>query len=208
MRVFRGIAALIAIFGLVLQYGVLIATSPDPLPWMTFKFLSFFTILTNTLIALTLGLPLWKPGTLFERPAVRMAVAAYAVVMVVIYAIILAPLEPPQEGANLLANTLLHRVTPALYLFEWLVSRGKDKLRWSDAWKLLVVPLVYGLYTLAHGPLSGFYPYPFFNVPRQGFGQVMFNLAGILLFFYAVGLSLVAIGHAIAWRMAQIRPPS
>ncbi|MFC5067667.1 Pr6Pr family membrane protein [Flaviflagellibacter deserti] len=208
MRVFRGVAALVAIFGLVLQYGVLVATSPDLFLWMTFKFVSFFTILTNTLIALAFALPLFRPGTLFERPAVRMAVAAYAVVMVVIYAVILAPLEPPHEGANLVANTVLHRVTPALYLFDWLVSRGKGKLRWSDAWKLLIAPLIYGLYTLLHGPLSGFYPYPFFNVPKDGLGQVMLNLAGIVLFFYAVGLVLVAIGHAIAWRMAQIRPPS
>ncbi len=70
------------------------------------------------------------------------------------------------------------------------------------------MPLIYGLYTLLHGPLSGFYPYPFFNVPKDGLGQVILNLAGIVLFFYVVGLTLVAIGHAIAWRMAQIRPPS
>ncbi len=105
MRVFRGIAALVAIFGLVLQYGALVVTSPDPLPWMTFKFVGFFTILTNTLIALAFALPLLKPGTVFERPAVRMAIATYAIVMVVIYAVILAPLEAPQESARISSPT-------------------------------------------------------------------------------------------------------
>ena len=71
-------------------------------------------------------------------------------------------------------------------------------LRDAVAW--LAVPAVYGAYTLAHGAVSGFYPYPFLDAGVLGVEAVLATMAVFAAGFLALGLGIVAVDHIGASR--------
>jgi len=73
--------------------------------------------------------------------------------------------------------------------------RAKQVLSW------LIFPLVYAGYTFAHGALSGFYPYPFLNVTKLGYPQVLLNCVLLTVGFSLLGLFVVVIDR---WMGAKV----
>src|SRR6478672_5659027 len=91
------------------------------------RFLSYFTDLSNVLVALAMTLPWLAPdtslGRFFTRPSVRTAILAYIIIVAVLYHFVLAKLRNP-EGWELVADTIEHIVAPALYLIDWVQPRS------------------------------------------------------------------------------------
>ncbi|HST92605.1 MAG TPA: Pr6Pr family membrane protein, partial [Brevundimonas sp.] len=77
---------------------------------------------------------------------------------------------------------------------------AKGRLRWIDAGKWLMFPLLYGGWTLLHGAVIGWYPYWFIDVSSLGLGGALLNFAGLLIFFALVGLLVVAIDRTLGQR--------
>ena len=107
-----------------------------------------------------------------------------------------------------MADTLLHKVTPALFVLDWLLFVPKVELRWTTARDLLVFPIFYGAWTLIHAPFSGFYPYPFVEVPKLGLAQVLINLFALVILLSVTGFLFVALGRRIDRRVVPVRLPS
>jgi hypothetical protein len=82
-------AAALAWFAILLQYYLTITKPGAPLLEATVRYFSFFTILTNILVALALTLPWLSPGSslgqFFTRPSVRTAILTYIIIVAVIY---------------------------------------------------------------------------------------------------------------------------
>lgn len=189
-------AAAVAWFALVLQYTLTITKPGAPFLEATVRYFSFFTIITNVLVALALTLPWLAPesraGQFFDRPSVRTAILAYIIIVAVIYHYLLAKLWNPQ-GWQLLADTIEHVVTPALYVIDWVLFVPKGTVKWKSAVVWLGYPLVYAAYSLIHGAVTGFYPYPFINVSNLGYDKVLINMAVLVLVFLGLGLALIGI---------------
>jgi hypothetical protein len=156
-------AAAVAWFAILLQYYLTITKPGAPFLEATVRYFSFFTILTNILVALALTLP-WlspdsKPGRFFMQPSVRTAILTYIIIVAVIYHYLLAKLWNPQ-GWQLVADTIEHVVTPTLYVIDWVLFVPKGTVKWKSAFVWLGYPLVYAVYSLIHGAVTGFYPYP------------------------------------------------
>lgn len=101
---YRMAAAAVAWFALVLQYYLTI-TKPGASPIeATIRYFSFFTILTNILVALALTLPWLAPdtgtGRFFDRPSVRTAILSYIIIVAVIYHYLLAKLWNPRKAGS------------------------------------------------------------------------------------------------------------
>jgi hypothetical protein len=60
--------------------------------------------------------------------------------------------------------------------------------------------LVYGGWTLAHGAMTGWWPYWFINVDELGLARAAASFAGLLIFFLLRGLVVVAIDSAFGRR--------
>lgn len=207
MRIYCLAAAALGWFGLVLQYYIAPwQNSGAALVTATINFFSFFTILLNLLAAAVLtAFGLGAPGRLgrwLTRPAVQGAAALYVAVGGFIYATVLAQLWEPQ-GWQFIADALLHYVMPVLYLLYWLVGAPKGSLRWGHAALWLILPAVYGLYTLARGPSSGFYPYPFVDAGKLGYAAVIRNMVGMTAGFAVLGLLIVLLDRALGRRRVQ-----
>ena len=141
-------AAAVAWFALVLQYYLTITKPGAPFIEATVRYFSFFTILTNILVALALTLPWLAPqsraGRFFDRPSVRTAILTYIIIVAVIYHYLLAKLWNPQ-GWQLVADTIEHVVTPALYVIDWVLFVPKGTVKWKSAFAWLAFPLAYAV---------------------------------------------------------------
>jgi len=205
-RSFAALVGLVAWFALLLQYGLLIAmTWSDVGPLFgTLRYFSFFTILSNLLVALTAtfaALPVRSAiADFFRASRVRGAAALCIAVTCGIYFVLLASTWAPQ-GAQLLADVLLHYVDPALYVGWWIACAGHGRLAWSDALRWLLFPLGFLAWTLVRGAWLHEYPYPFVDVDALGFGTVARNALGLGALFLAAGWSLVAFDRMAGRRL-------
>lgn len=200
MRAYRAIAALVAWFGLLLQYWLMVGGQDgEAFAIRTVNFLSYFTILSNLFAAVMFTAPAAFPtspiGLHFAKPAIRTAVTLYMCVTAAIYVAILQGLWDPQ-GLQWVADTTLHYVTPALVLMDWLLFTPKRTLRWVYVWPWLVFPLAYGAYSVWRGPHADFYPYPFLDVSKLGLERVAMNMAGMTGVFLVLGLVFIAIDRS------------
>ena len=173
------------------------------------KYFSYFTILTNILVALALTLPLLagasRAGGWSRSEGVRAGVTMYAVVVGVIYHLLLRATWEPR-GFQIVTDTLLHTVMPLAILIDWLAFTPKGRLRWVDAGKWLAFPLAFGAWSLLHGAIGGWYPYWFIDVGELGYARALINLAGLLAFFGLVGLIVVAIDRTLGRRDRTAAP--
>ncbi len=160
------------------------------------RFLAFFTILTNMLVAISLTCILINPnsrlGRFFSKPATLAAISLYILIVGIVYNAILRSLWQP-AGLQKWADELLHVVIPVLYVCYWLIFVSKGSLRWRHVIVWLLYPALYLVYALIRGSLEGFYPYPFINVTELGYGKVMTNAASLLVVFMAGGALFVGI---------------
>lgn len=99
-------------------------------------------------------------------------------------------MESPWIGDG--GDELTHLVVPALFLLYWFIFALKVKLKWKDALSWLIYPIVYFVWVLIFGALSGFYPYFFINVNEAGYSKALLN-SGILIIGFLL-LSLFFIG--------------
>ena len=164
------------------------------------SFFSYFTVLTNTLVATVLTCAVTPRESAarrwFLQPWVSSGVTVSIVVVGLAYSVLLRHLWHP-EGWQFIADELLHDVMPLVFLGYWwfCVPKGTLRLWHLPVW--LVYPLVYFAYALLRGNLLGAYAYPFIDVAVLGYPQVFINAGGILAGFVGIGLAMIGLDH---WR--------
>ncbi len=203
-RTTRGLAALLAAvgwFALAMQFVLLLKAAPDGQDTLesAIRFFSFFTIQMNILAALVVSAFALKAqhDEWLVHPFVRSAIAAYIVVVAVVYHTVLAKLWSPQ-GAQYLADLLLHTVVPLGYFVFWCVCVRKAGLRWYDPLLWMIYPAAYLLAVLVRGKSSGFYPYPFVDAPTLGYAKVAVYAVHVLVVFLIAGVIIVIAGRVMA----------
>lgn len=208
-KAWRVLIALVATAGPLLQYGLMAYDETlATLPAKTVEFFSYFTILSNSLAAIALAAPLIAPdsrvGRWAEKAGPRAAIATYLTITAVVYHTMLADTWNPQ-GLRLIADMINHTITPAAFLIDVALRGGQGEARWIAALKSMAFPVLFGAWTLVHGALSGFYPYPFMNVPKRGYSAVLLTIAQMGVAFALVCLIFIALLR-VRTRMASARP--
>jgi hypothetical protein len=205
---YRSLFAVIGLFALGLQYWLTITGNPHMgAGELTLNFFSYFTVLTNVVATLAFIAALLPPttwaGRIGRSPQLRAAVAMYIAVVGLTYHFLLSHVWDPQ-GWLWISNGLLHYVMPIAFVADWVLFTSKGTLGWRDPAKWLAFPVVYTVWTLIHGYVSGgaegWWPYWFMNVPALGLGKAAFWLVAMLAFFLAVGFGVVAIDRMLGRR--------
>jgi hypothetical protein len=159
--------------------GVAEANDPD-LGTRLVRFASYLTIWFNVLVAGTSAVlaadAQRSEGRVFR--ALRLDALVLAVGGGVVHWFLLRPLLD-LDGADLLADKLLHIVVPLLCLVGWVVFGPRGLVTTRDIWAFLVVPVGWLVYTLVRGAFVDWYPYPFVDVDEHGLGIVLLNCVGI-----------------------------
>lgn len=195
--------AIVGWCGLVIQLDlVLLArwTSGASLLGGLVNYFSFFTVLTNILVAVVLTCVATrqpsKGRTFFLQPWVTSGIAVSIIVVGVAYNLLLRQLWQPQ-GLQWLANELLHDVMPVLFTLYWWFCVPKGSLRVGHIGVWVLYPVLYFAYTLLRGHLLGVYPYPFIDVEKLGYAQAFINACGVLAGFVLAALIIVGVDR---WR--------
>ena len=192
------IGALVLQLVLVIQGGrVLDESEPVPLVDRLWRLVSYFTIQSNILVAVGTVLLARAPtrdGAAFR--AVRLAGVVGITVTGVVHFFLLRPLLD-LEGADYVADKLLHMVVPALAIIGWALFGPRPRVdrsaqAWSVAW-----PLAYLGYVLVVGAISGWYPYPFLDVDDKGWAHVLGSSVGITV----VVVAFIAAASAVDRRV-------
>jgi hypothetical protein len=183
-------------FALGAQLYLIILHRQASIPETITRYFSFFTVLTNLLVAIVSTIFVFKPksklGAYFSSSSRLTAITLYIIIVGLIYNVILRFLWAP-EGLQKLADELLHTIIPSFFLFFWLFVVPRAEIKITVVLEWLLYPLLYLIYILVRGALSGFYPYPFIDVKALGYNKVVVNSIGILGVFTALALILLII---------------
>jgi hypothetical protein len=167
------------------------------------SFFSYFTVLSNTLVATVLTCAVTSRESAarrwFLQPWVSSGIAVSIAVVSLAYNLLLRHLWHP-EGWQWLADELLHDVMPLLFLVYWWSCVPKGRLRVGHIGLWVIYPLVYFAYSLLRGHLLAVYPYPFIDVEKLGYPQVFINAGGLLTGFVVIALLVIGLDR---WRAAR-----
>ena len=155
---------------------------------------SYFTILSNLVIALSLTTtvikPGSKPGRFFSGTSVQSAMTLYILIVALIYNFIIR-ITWIQPLPNFLSNNILHIITPALYLLRWIIYLPKGELTWTSSIKWLIFPFLYLFYSLIRGAIITWYPYSFIDLRKISTSDAAINIVLVLILFLIIGLGLI-----------------
>lgn len=180
-------------FALVTQFYLIHKNSERPFLDITINFFSFFTILTNLLVAVGVTMLLAHTRSKLTKNESLSAIAVYITIVGAVYNLVLRWLWQPQ-GLQKLTDELLHTAVPVLFVVFWIAFVPKDQLTWKSALVWLIYPLVYSIYTLIHGAITNWYPYPFIDPNKIGWNSVAINSVYVLIAFFVVSLIFIGIG--------------
>ena len=201
---YTALVVIITWFALVLQFSISIPEYMHKgcsLRSALIQLFSFYTILSNLLMVVGLTTILiaaksaW--GRFFSRNTVLTSIVLYMTTVGLIYNVVLRSVWHP-EGLFKLADELLHVVNPLLFIIYWLDFVPKSGLKYSNIWPWLWFPFLYFIYVLIRGAISGNYPYPFLNVAKLGYPQVLLAAVILLPIFWGLGALFVFIARQMS----------
>lgn len=189
--IFLWLTLIWSLSGLVLMYVFSFGGRGLPLMGIP-RFLSFFTILSNILGTIAVLKEIQKPGALCST--FGSSTLVYLIITCVVYSALLRGVWAP-AGWILLADILLHYLTPMGILLSWIFSvRMNPDTRKSEPYgltgafmgKVLLFPAAYLILTMLAGTITQRFPYPFLNVQSLGIVQVGINSMVIAMGFILI----------------------
>jgi len=179
-------------FVLVLQGAeVLDEVTPPDLPARIYRFFAYFTIQSNLLVAIAavqLARDPARDGRWWR--VLRVAGVAGIGVTGLVHFVLLRPLLD-LNGADYVADKLLHMVVPVLAVVGWALFGPRPRVTGRDVGFAIIWPFAWLAWTLVVGGLNGWYPYPFLDHREDGAGAVVVACIGITVLFLAV-LAVIA----------------
>lgn len=195
------LGALLGWFALVSQFSLIHQHRVASAFETTVRFFTFFTILTNLMVAIFFSGQLLSPANRFRQwlsgAGIYTALTIYILVVGLVYQVLLRHIWNP-TGLQMWTDELLHTVIPIYMVVCWIVFDEKKQLsyRLIPAW--LLYPGIYCIVVMIRGAFTGYYPYPFLDVATLGFHQVILTILGLILLFVLLSLLFIWIGRKMA----------
>lgn len=207
-RVIAIAGAVLAVAALLLQYWLQFKWMPPetaPLA-VTWRYFGYFTILTNWLVVLV-----WIPAARnrsgrLNTPVIEgMTLTSIAMVGIIYHALLAARWHP--EGAQWVADMIVHTITPLMFLAYWL-ARPHGTLKWANAIVFALWPLAYCVYALVRGAFDGWYAYYFLNPSTTPLPLLALSIFAQGAAFTIAGVLVIAADKALANRVSRSPQPN
>jgi hypothetical protein len=171
------------------------------------RFLSYFTVESNILVALTslvLALnpnhdgPVWR--------VLRLEALFGITVTGIVYSTLLRGVVE-LHGAAAVTNALLHYVAPLTAVLGWLFFGPRPRITDNTLLVSLLWPAAYVAWTLAHGAHSRWFPYPFIDAVTLGNATAIRNGVALCLLLIGVGALFMWLDRRfpLTDRLSQLR---
>lgn len=178
-QVWHGLLAVLVIAALVTQAVLTSQPSAVPLGTRYLRLVSYFTIQSNVLIAIAavgLALAPARDGALWR--VVRLDGLVGISVTGVVYTTVLRA-EDHLHGWAAATDAVFHYAVPLASVLGWLMFGPRPRCDARTVVWSLVWPLAWLAYTLLHGSVSHWYPYPFIDAGVHGYGRVLLNALAV-----------------------------
>ncbi len=192
-RLTAAFLATVAVVAIAVQSTV-IPDGPDTVAGTIWVMAGYFTILTNTMVAVSTGVMAARGWAL--SPGWLGGLTLWIGIVGVIYHTMLSDLWNPQ-GLAWWADQGVHSAVPVLTFAWWAGFAPKAGLGLRHAALWLAWPLIYLAYALVRAGFTGAYPYPFIDLNVLSLGDFAANVAGLSLGFFLGGTALVGLARLI-----------
>ena len=209
-RVTLSVLSLLAAVTIIIALTVQIADRVVNGAFEPEEYFSYFTIQSSlgNIVVLTAsgiyGLQSSRDSRLLS--AIRSHFVVYALITAAVYNFLLRNLpaaEGSWESSVQWPNEITHVWIPLYFVLDWLLNPHRPQLPGVTVPMGLLFPAAWFGYTLAHGYLTGWYPYAFMN-PSSDAGW-----PGVALFAGGIAVTNVALLHATTFTNllhAKLRP--
>ncbi|MEO6130242.1 MAG: Pr6Pr family membrane protein [Saprospiraceae bacterium] len=192
--------AILGWFAIITQFVLMMNQRVTSVAETSIRFFSFFTILTNCIVALYFTYVSLKerPGFFrwFDKPGTLTAITVYITIVGLVYQVVLRKIWEP-TGMQMIVDELLHTVIPVLVILFWYIYENKSDIKWTQLPGWLLYPFLYLIFVLFRGQLSGFYPYFFIDLNELGWSKVLINAIMLILVFLLVSSVFIYLGKVI-----------
>ena len=200
-RQYFGAVATLVGLGLVLQL-VLSAQAEggsfDTVLGRVVNFFCFFTVLSNIAVAVTHGMlaaTVDRASTGFW--VMRIVAVLCILVTGVVFHLALADLQE-LTGWDLVADTILHTLSPILVAVGWLVFGPRNRIDGRIVRLAVLPPVAWLVFALLRGAIvqdvhgNDYYAYPFMNAQVHGYAVALFRCAIVALLFLGLAYGALA----------------
>ncbi len=187
--VVAGAAWFALVFQLVLVLqgsAVLVEEDPPGTGESIYRYFAYFTIESNLLVAIA--------STVLARDSAanqawwriaRLAGIVGITVTGLVHFVLLRPLLD-LDGADYVADKLLHMVVPALAIAAWAWAGPRPRITAREVAYALGFPVLWTIWTLVFAEIDGWVPYPFMDADEKGWASVGVVCVGITVLFLAI----------------------
>jgi hypothetical protein len=179
-QIFNGAVGLIVVAALVVQSVLNVRSGTAPVPTRFVRMFSLFTVQSNILVAVaafSLALAPARDGTLWR--VLRLDALVGISVTGLAYTSVLRT-QHQLHGWAAATDAVFHYVVPLAVVIGWLVFGPRPRCDARTACLSLAWPVAWLAYTLLHGYVTGWYPYPFINAATHGYATVALNAVAAL----------------------------
>lgn len=185
---------------IITQFVLMFQNRQTDILEMIIRFFSYFTILTNILVALYFTASALKlkttPFKWLSSKGALTAITTFILIVGLVYQIALRNTWQP-TGLQRVVDELLHTVIP-IYVFIYLCFNvNKNDLHLKSILGWLLYPTIYILFILIRGNFYGYYPYPFLNVVEIGYEKAFVNIGIVLVAILVMLTVLLLVGKII-----------
>lgn len=203
-KAFAWLGLVVGVVALGLQFVISMqayAAAGRDIPGSLGTFFAYYTILTNIVLVLIYLSEVTGAAWLamFRSLDVRGMMVAAMILVTTFVHFFLRGLTP-RTGLFPLCDTLLHYVTPLLYLIWWVIAVRHGPLLIRRVPMMLIPTLVYFVYVLVRGAWVQEYPYPILSVVRHGYGQVLLNAVALSIGLGALMLIVIGVDELLGRR--------
>jgi hypothetical protein len=195
-EILLGIIFALELYALPVQFYLLLKNPEFTFFSAAVRFLSFFTITTNTIVFICSVLLLFggrsTANAFFRKCITITAITVYILIVGIVFNLLFRPVLDLQ-GHHLIVSEIFHTVVPILFFFFWLFFVSPEKISFKVISYWLLYPIIYIIYTLFHGLATEFYPYPFIDATKLGFKTAMVNGVFVLVAFVVLSVILIYI---------------
>jgi hypothetical protein len=178
-------------------------------PTLIANFFSYLTILSISASALVLlvgaaRLALNRVPDSRGYAFARASVVSYMVIVCVVYNLLLRETAVNGSGQSpQWTNEVMHVAVPVYLVLDWFLAPGRRRMPWRTVPWMLLAPVLWLTYTLVRAPhvydqflhVQGWYPYPFLDPARGGYGSVAAYIAAIAFVFAGTATVTTAISR-------------
>ena len=187
------VVAVVAWFAIVFQLvlvllgsDVLLEDDPPGMGERIYRFFAYFTIDSNLLVAISSTVLACDPAANQQWwRVVRLAGLVGITVTGLVHFFLLRPLLH-LDGADWVADKLLHMLVPALAVAAWAWAGPRPRVGGREVAYALGFPIIWTVWTLVFAEIDGWVPYPFMDADEKGWGSVIVVCLGITALFAAL----------------------